>query len=58
MHIEMTVTSPDPRREEIGATCAAAIKERYGTLRFTLEVHVLGLAGETRGRMTYKEQGR
>ena len=54
MQIQMTVTSADPRRDHIGETVAAALRDRFGTLAFTLDVQVVGLRGEDRGRGQYK----
>lgn len=53
MHITMTVHTADPRRDEIGATCAKALRERFNTLGFTLDVQVVGLKGEDRGAARY-----
>ena len=53
MKINMTVTSADPRREEIGRTVADAIKQRFNTLDFTMDVQVTGLQLEDRGSARY-----
>ena len=53
MQIKMTVTSADPRREEIGRAVAEAIRQRFNTLDFTMDVQIMGLQFEDRGSARY-----